>query len=124
MSAPERIARAFHDHYERLAPQFGYETRPETREFDPDSQNGRLMVATVKAVLADADLAAAAVEAARRDAWEAGLKTGALFCQDNAVQSVSPDAKPTPIGDACWKHDGMKYAAAILAIPYPGDAHD
>lgn len=42
---PVALARRFHDLYERLAPQFGYETRPDTRAFDPESKNGRLMVA-------------------------------------------------------------------------------
>lgn len=53
----EKWARFFHETYERLAPAFGYETRAETREFDPQSRNGRLMMATVRTVL---------------DAWEAG----------------------------------------------------
>ncbi len=46
----EVIATAFHEHYERLAPQFGYETRPDTRAFDPTTPNGQLMVATVAAL--------------------------------------------------------------------------
>ena len=41
----ERLARRFHETYERLAPRYGYETRPETRKFDPNSNNGRLMIA-------------------------------------------------------------------------------
>lgn len=49
-SAPEggedvAMARRFHEAYERLAPSFGYETRKETREFDTQSPNGRLMIA-------------------------------------------------------------------------------
>jgi len=36
-------ARKFHDLYEETAPMFGYETRKETKEFDPTSPNGRLM---------------------------------------------------------------------------------
>ena len=36
-------AREFHDLYEETAPMFGYETRKETKEFDPTSPNGRLM---------------------------------------------------------------------------------
>lgn len=43
--ADEDIARLFHDTYERLAPSFGYETRDDTKQFDPESPNGRLMVA-------------------------------------------------------------------------------
>lgn len=41
----ETTARRFHEAYERLAPSFGYETRTETREFDPTTPNGRLMIA-------------------------------------------------------------------------------
>ena len=41
----------FHDTYERLAPTFGYETREETRQFDPTSPNGALMIAVAGSVL-------------------------------------------------------------------------
>lgn len=46
----EGMARAMHEAYERLAPTFGYETRPDTRSFDPDSANGRLMIAVCREV--------------------------------------------------------------------------
>ncbi len=49
---PLQLAGVFHDTYERLAPQFGYETRPETREFRPASPNGQLMIAVCKEILA------------------------------------------------------------------------
>jgi hypothetical protein len=39
------LAFSFHESYERLAPVFGYETRTETRCFDPTTPNGRLMIA-------------------------------------------------------------------------------
>ena len=39
------LARAFHEAYERLAPQFGYETRADTKSFDPSTPNGQLMTA-------------------------------------------------------------------------------
>ena len=42
---PEQIAVFMHETYERLAPSFGYETRPDTKKFDPLSPNGRLMIA-------------------------------------------------------------------------------
>jgi hypothetical protein len=45
------FALRFHEVYERLAPSFGYETRPETREFDPESKNGRLMIAVCDELL-------------------------------------------------------------------------
>jgi len=44
---PVAWARRFHECYERLAPQYGYETRQETRVFDPESQNGQLMCAVM-----------------------------------------------------------------------------
>jgi hypothetical protein len=40
-----KLAEQFHEAYERLAPSFGYETRTDTRKFDPDSKNGKLMIA-------------------------------------------------------------------------------
>jgi hypothetical protein len=45
------LAMLFHETYERLAPQFGYETRTETRVFDPNSNNGRLMTAVCEELL-------------------------------------------------------------------------
>jgi hypothetical protein len=41
------LARQFHEVYERLAPEHGYATREETRKFDPESKNGKLMVAVM-----------------------------------------------------------------------------
>lgn len=46
-----RIARDFHETYDRLAQEFGYETREDTKEFDEKSPNGKLMIATIKEVL-------------------------------------------------------------------------
>ena len=40
----EAIARKLHDLYEALAPSYGYETRKDTRDFDPRSPNGQLMI--------------------------------------------------------------------------------
>lgn len=39
------LAIMFHEIYERRAPEFGYETRKETRAFNPDTPNGQLMCA-------------------------------------------------------------------------------
>ena len=39
------LAKIFHEIYERRAPEFGYETRKETKEFDSTTPNGQLMVA-------------------------------------------------------------------------------
>lgn len=47
---PVALALRFHEAYERLAPQFGYETREDTKKFDPESKNGKLMIAVCKEV--------------------------------------------------------------------------
>lgn len=44
------LAKKFHEVYERLAPSFGYETRTQTRQFDPQSPNGKLMIAVCQEV--------------------------------------------------------------------------
>ena len=47
----EQLALKFHETYERLAPEFGYETRSDTKKFDPESNNGRLMIAVCEAIM-------------------------------------------------------------------------
>jgi len=44
LTDPLALAVLFHHTYERLAPDSGYETRKETRIFDPESPNGKLMI--------------------------------------------------------------------------------
>lgn len=62
------LAREFHETYERLAPQFGYETRTETRAFDPGSPNGKLMTAVCQEVGARI----------QKDAFDSGFRAGLL----------------------------------------------
>ncbi len=53
MIDPERaieLAKQFHDAYEKLAPSFGYETRHDTKQFDPETPNGKLMAAVCREV--------------------------------------------------------------------------
>lgn len=45
------LAEKFHHTYERLANQFAYETRKETRQFDRESPNGRLMIAVCAEII-------------------------------------------------------------------------
>ena len=45
------ITKQFHNTYERLSSEYGYETRKETRVFDENSSNGKLMFATVNEVV-------------------------------------------------------------------------
>lgn len=47
------LAKRFHSAYERLAPQFGYETRKDTKAFDPESPNGKLMAAVCQEVVCE-----------------------------------------------------------------------
>ena len=49
----EKLAEKFHEAYERLAPAFGYETREDTRDFSPNTPNGKLMIAVCGEVIAD-----------------------------------------------------------------------
>jgi uncharacterized protein YjiS (DUF1127 family) len=53
MDHAEKLARKFHDTYERLAPNFGYETRDDTKAFDPTTPNGKLMIAVCGELGAD-----------------------------------------------------------------------
>ena len=50
---PLSLAQHFHNLYERAAPEFGYETRTETRAFNPESANGMLMIAVCREILHD-----------------------------------------------------------------------
>lgn len=46
----EEMAIFFHEKYEELALSFGYTTRDDTRNFDKDSKNGKLMIEVCKEV--------------------------------------------------------------------------
>lgn len=61
----EALARRFHEIYERRAPEFGYETRTETRQFDPTTPNGQLMVAVCSEIATAPPLDATLREKAR-----------------------------------------------------------
>lgn len=45
------ITKKFHDTYEKLASEYAYETREDTKVFDINSSNGKLMYATVNEVI-------------------------------------------------------------------------
>jgi hypothetical protein len=47
------LAVLFHVIYERKSSEFDYVTRTETRIFDPESKNGKLMIATCEEILLD-----------------------------------------------------------------------
>jgi hypothetical protein len=50
---PLSLAQHFHNIYERYAPEFGYETRAETKAFNPETPNGKLMIAVCGEILRD-----------------------------------------------------------------------
>jgi hypothetical protein len=45
-----KLAEKMHNLYESLAPKYGYETRLDTKSFDPNSPNGKLMCAVLEEV--------------------------------------------------------------------------
>ncbi len=51
MISAEILAREFHELYESLAPNFGYSTNPDTRIFNTNSSNGKLMIAVCDKIL-------------------------------------------------------------------------
>lgn len=69
------LAKRFHEVYERLAPQFGYKTREDTKAFDPSTPNGKLMTAVCQEVGDEID----------KMSFDAGFKKGLLEC--NGVQN-------------------------------------
>jgi hypothetical protein len=81
----EALARLFHDSYERLAPQFGYETRNDTREFDPASTNGKLMIAVcgeIRQALRARQRVPEEISALCRQWWQEGHAKAAEALQD------------------------------------------
>ena len=54
----EQLARQFHESYEKHALFYGYQTRIETRQFDPMTPNGMTMIAVMEDVMLPALLAA------------------------------------------------------------------
>lgn len=52
LQSAERIAREFHDTYERMAPGFGYQTRFPSYSWEMVPENNRdLMIAVVRALI-------------------------------------------------------------------------
>lgn len=80
MASPDHAAtaRAFHEAYERLAPAFGYETRPESAVpwDDVPEQNRALMVAVVTEVVGPLVAALAQAEHERDEARKHANKLG------------------------------------------------
>lgn len=51
---PDKLARLFHETYEELAPDFGYETRPDSAvRWESVPENNRLLMIATAAVVLD-----------------------------------------------------------------------
>lgn len=87
-----KLAKLFHQVYEDLAPSFGYETRTNTKEFDKNSKNGKLMIATCKAILPE-------IKASQLDALVRRLaeKKQWLERQKEVAKNIKAD-----LAMACW----------------------
>ena len=90
---PLELAILFYNTYERLAPSKGDDTRKETRIFDPESPNGKLMVAVCTEILPH-------ISANRIEVLEEALaKNVELTVQDSATilraQAAAVPREPT-----------------------------
>ena len=79
----EQIAQAFHEAYERLAPEFGYRTREASAKpwADVPEQNKSLMIAVAQSLL-DSEVIAAGARGAADDEVER-IRTAMLAAQAN-----------------------------------------
>ena len=104
----EQLAREFHNRYEQYAPSFGYETRKDTRAFDPTTPNGKLMIAVCANLIHSglAGQAAASVPSVPTQALVAAIR-------------LAQNAMRAPLDD--WK--GVLEAKALGACREALDAH-
>jgi hypothetical protein len=84
-----KLAKLFHKVYEDLAPSYGYETRTETKEFDETSKNGKLMIATCKAILPEIKASQLNASVMPNVLANAQGKTEELF---NEIKNISDEA--------------------------------
>ena len=117
---PLELAIKFHEIYERLAPSFGYETRTETREFNPESANGKLMIAVCDEIAAHsfklpavAPLSEAELERMWRE-WATGpVKTVVEFAR--AIESAVAARYTERIAELMELADRLKLEAQMHA---------
>ena len=82
-----QLAILFHETYEHLAPSFGYETRTETRLFDPETPNGKLMVAVCNEILDRTSALKHTGHTAQED-FEHFLSYSGLWKKDQETKSI------------------------------------
>ena len=117
-SKGEVLARRFHETYERLAPSFGYETRTETRQFDPTTPNGRLMIAVCSELYASPQPAAEGIVPVKfevRSRYWDGAPWGEWHSYETAEER---EAALRPYVNSEWQHEKRELFAAP-ATPNP-----
>ena len=113
-----RLATMFHEAYERLAPKFGYETRLETRVFDPTSKNGQLMVAVCEEISAELRRLAEENERLKAQAVPEGWKLVPIEPTPEMSKAGFRVAKMDVTG--AWVTDANEaYHAMLNAAPQP-----
>jgi hypothetical protein len=125
------LAILFHHAYERLAPSVGYDTRVETRIFDPESLNGKLMLAVCAEILPLLHPPAPTTQ--EPVAWmnvKYGTFVGAVVTASGELIRLyanPPKAEPAPdltddeiIAEYCKIADGKEWAIGGLkdAMPF------
>ena len=94
MEIAETLARDFHDTYERLAPQHGYETRRESRTtWEQVPENNRSLMVAVCAEIHARHIAAQAAEheKALAELRLAAIDAGNCYAQDRILCDVRGD---------------------------------
>lgn len=113
------VAKAFHEAYEQLAPSFGYETRKETRAFDPESANGRLMIAVCTLV----------GNRIQKEAFDAGFKTGlregpAAPGEAECSECMNRAASASSIEHEHWCKEGRRLGEEQAALDRRREAEE
>ncbi len=86
----EQIAQAFHETYERLAPDFGYKTREASAKpwAEVPEQNRSLMIAVVRALL-DADIITTRATADAMSSDEDRIRDAMAEAQDHPGRTIT-----------------------------------
>jgi hypothetical protein len=117
MSDYERIARAFHGVYETLAPEHGYESRPESRVpwAEVPEKNRALMIGTVRRLVetgvisADPITTMESTKAEWRKRWEDELLSDeAEVAAQAAAQDVNWHVRRDQLADHPTGHPGNR----------------
>ena len=82
----------FHKYYERLAPNYGYETRKDTKEFDFNSNNGKLMYATVNEIISPLLQKVEQLENKIKYAQKIEQEYSALLTENTELENIRKEA--------------------------------